>query len=150
MLEEKILSDYKEALKARDALRSSLLSCVRAEIMNTALAKKKNNLDDSEVMSVIKKQIKQHQDSIEQFKKGNRNDLAEKEVKELAILELYLPAQLSEAEVIKTIEEIIAQTGALGLKDMGKVMKEAQARIGASADGKLISEIVKNKLSSPA
>jgi len=146
MLEEKILSDYKEAMKARDAVKSSLLSCVRAEIMNTALAKKKNNLDDGEVMSVIKKQIKQHQDSIEQFKKGNRNDLAEKEIKELAILELYLPAQLSEAEVIKAIEEIIVQTGASGIKDMGKVMKEAQAKIGASADGKLISEIVKNKL----
>jgi len=147
MLEEKILSDYKDAMKARDSVRSSLLSCLRAEIMNTALAKKKNNLDDTEVMSVVKKQIKQHQDSIEQFKKGNRDDLAEKEIKELAILELYLPPQLSESEVIKAIDEIITQTGALGLKDMGKVMKEAQSRIGASADGKLISEIVKSKLS---
>jgi len=149
MLEEKILSDYKEAMKARDTVKISLLSCLRAEIMNSALAKKKNNLDDGEVLAVIKKQIKQHQDSIEQFKKGNRNDLAEKEIKELAILELYLPPQLSEAEVIKAIEEIIVQTAASGPKDMGKVMKEAQSRIGASADGRLISEIVKSKLANP-
>lgn len=146
MLEEKILNDYKEAMKSRDTLKSSLLSCLRAEIMNTALAKKKNNLDDPEVLVVVKKSIKQHQDSIEQFTKGNRSDLADKEIKELKILEGYLPSQLSSGEVTKIIEEIIAQVGALGPKDMGKVMKEAQSRIGSSADGKLVSEIVKKRL----
>lgn len=147
MLEEKILNDYKEAMKARDSLKSSLLSCLRAEIMNVEVAKKKNALDDSEVMGVIKKQIKQHQDSIEQFKNGNRNDLADKEIKELEILQAYLPPQLSEAEVAKAIEDIIKEVSAVGMKDMGKVMKEATAKIGAKADSKLISDLVKRKLS---
>jgi uncharacterized protein len=146
MLEEKILNDYKDAMKARDSLKSSVLSCLRAEIMNTALAKKKNNLDDNEVLAVIKKQVKQHQDSIEQFTKGNRPDLAEKEAKELKILEAYLPAQISADELKKIVEEIIASTAACGMKDMGKVMKEATARVGASADSKALSEMVKAKL----
>ncbi|MFA5156763.1 MAG: GatB/YqeY domain-containing protein [Candidatus Omnitrophota bacterium] len=150
MLEEKILNDYKDAMKARDSLKSSVLSCLRAEIMNTALAKKKNNLDDNEVLAVIKKQVKQHQDSIDQFTKGNRLDLAEKEAKELKILEAYLPAQLSADELKKIVEEIIVSTAASGMKDMGKVMKEATARVGASADSKTLSDLVRAKLASPA
>lgn len=146
MLEEKILNDYKEAMKARDALKSSVLSCLRAEFLNAQVAKKKNSLDDADIIGIVKKQIKQHQDSIEQFKSGNRNDLADKEIKELEILKLYLPPQISEVELKKIIEEIIKVTGAQGLKDMGKVMKEAASRVGQSADGKLISDLVKTKL----
>ena len=89
MLEEKILNDYKEAMKARDSLRSSVLSFLRADMMNTAVSKKKNSLDDTEVVSVIKKQIKQRQDSIEQFTKGGRLEMADKEKKELEILKVY-------------------------------------------------------------
>ncbi|MCM8789862.1 MAG: GatB/YqeY domain-containing protein [Candidatus Omnitrophica bacterium] len=85
LLEEKILKDYQEAMKARDALKSSVLSFLRADFMNLAVAKKKKNLDDSDVISCIKKQIKQRQDSIEQFKQGNRLDMAEKETKEMEI-----------------------------------------------------------------
>lgn len=147
MLEEKIFNDYKDAMKARDSLKSSVLSCLRAEIMNTALAKKKKNLDDNEVLAVIKKQVKQHQDSIEQFNKGGRADLVEKESKELKILEAYLPAQVSLDELKKIVDEIIALTGASSLKDMGKVMKEASSRLGGSADSRAISELVKEKLS---
>ncbi len=150
MLEEKILNDYKTAMKARDSLKSSVLSCLRAEMMNTALAKKKNNLDDNEIIAVIKKQVKQHQDSIEQFNKGSRPDLAQKEAKELEILQAYLPAQVSTEELKKIVDEIIAATGACGPKDMGKVMKEAMARLGASADSKALSDLVKEKLSPPA
>lgn len=150
MLEEKILNDYKEAMKARDGLRSSLLSCLRAEFMNAALAKKKKSLDDNECLAVIKKQAKQHEDSIEQFKQGNRNDLAEKEAKELQILESYLPKQLSQAEVKAVIEEVIGLTEASELKDMGKVMKEAISRLGATTDSKLLSDLVKARLSKPA
>lgn len=150
MLEEKILNDYKTAMKARDSLKSSVLSCLRAEIMNTALAKKKNNLDDNEIIAVIKKQVKQHQDSIEQFNKGSRPDLAEKESKELEILQGYLPAQASTEELKKIVCEIITATGASGMKDMGKVMKEAMARLGTSADSKALSELVREKLSPPA
>jgi uncharacterized protein len=149
-MEKKILDDYKGAMKARDSLKSSVLSCLRAEIMNMALAKKKNNLDDNEVLAVIKKQVKQHQDSIDQFTKGNRLDLVEKEVKELKILEAYLPAQISAEELKKVVEEIIVACGACGMKDMGKVMKEATARVGASADSKALSELVRAKLSAAA
>lgn len=146
-MEEKIFNDYKQAMKARDSLKSSVLSCLRAEIMNTALAKKKDKLDDNEVLAVIKKQVKQHQDSIEQFKKGSRNDLVEKEVKELEILQAYLPAQISEAELAKIVDEAVVLTAAIGPKDMGKVMKEVMAKVGSSADSKMVSELVKVKLS---
>lgn len=149
MLEEKILNDYKTALKARDTLKSSLLSCLRAEFLNAQVAKKKTSLEDTDIITIVKKQIKQHQDSIEQFKNGNRNDLADKEIKELEILKLYLPAQISDAELKVIIEEIVKSTGAQGLKDMGKVMKEATARVGQSADNKLISDLVKLRLSAP-
>ena len=99
MLEEKILSDYKEAMKSRDTMKSSVLSFLRADMMNLAVAKKKKVLDDSEVITVIKKQIKQHQDSIEQFTKGSRLEMAEKEKQELEILKtsclLRFPAMKS-------------------------------------------------------
>ena len=146
MLEEKILNDYKEAMKARDTLKSSVLSFLRADMINLAIAKKKKALDDSEVISVIKKQIKQRQDSIEQFKNGNRLDMADKEAKEMEILKTYLPPELSVDELKKIIEEVISTTGAKEMKDMGRVMKEATAQIVGRADGKLVSDLVKEIL----
>lgn len=146
MLEEKILNDYKEAMKSKDALKSSVLSFLRADMINAAIAKKKNKLDDSEAIAVVKKQIKQRQDSIEQFTKGNRPEMAEKESKELAILKAYLPPEMPEEEIKKIIAEVIAATGAQGMKDMGKVMKEANAKIAGQADGKLVSELVRASL----
>lgn len=150
MLEEKILNDYKEAMKNKDTVKSSTLSFLRAEMMNVAIEKRKKLLDDNEVISVIKRQIKQHQDSIEQFQKGQRLDLVDKETKELKILESYLPPQLSNEEVKKIIEEVIVEVGAQGPGDMGRAMKEVMARIGQSADGKLVSELVKERLSKTA
>jgi len=147
MLEEKILNDYKEAMKKKDTVKSSTLSFLRAEMMNVAIEKRKKALDDNEVISVIKKQIKQHQDSIEQFQRGGRLDLADKETKELGILKFYLPPQLSSEEVKKIIEEVIATVGATGPADMGKVMKEVMSGVGQSTDGKLVSELVKERLS---
>ena len=147
MLEEKILNDYKEAMKSKDALRSSALSFLRSQMMNAAIEKRKKNLDDTEAIVVIKKQIKQRQDSIEQFKKGNRLDLADKETKELEILQSYLPAQMGEEEIKKLIDEAVEQTGAVGIKDMGRVMKEVLAKVGGQADGKVVSDLVKSKLS---
>lgn len=146
MLEEKMLNDYKEAMKARDTLRSSVLSFLRADMINLATAKKKKVLDDSEVISVIKKQIKQRQDAIEQFKIGNRFDMADKETKEIEILKTYLPPELSVDEIKKIIEEVISTTGAKEMKDMGKVMKEVTAKVAARADGKLVSDLVKEIL----
>ena len=148
-LEEKLLNDYKEAMKAKDALKAGALSFLRAELINVAMAKKKKALDDAEVIVVVRKQIKARQDSIEQFKKGNRLDLAEKESKEQEILKEYLPAQLSEEEIKKIIEEIVASVGAQDMKDMGRVMKEVSAKVGQSADGKIVSDLVKARLAKP-
>jgi uncharacterized protein YqeY len=145
-LEEKILNDYKEAMKNKDNIRSSTLSFLRAEMINVAIEKRKKALDDVEVIAVIKKHIKQHQDSIEQFGKGNRQDLVDKETKELEILKLYLPPELPVDQIKKLIEETISLTCAQGMKDMGRVMKEVNAKVAGRADGKLVSDLVKEKL----
>lgn len=147
MLEEKIFNDYKEAMKNRDTLKSSVLSYLRAAMINVAIEKKKKNLDDNDAIAVIKKQVKQRQDSIEQFQKGNRPDLADKEVKELAILKGYLPEEISPEEIKKIIEEAVSLVGASGIKDMGRVMKEVTAKIAGRADSKLVSDLVKERLS---
>jgi uncharacterized protein YqeY len=147
MLEEKILNDYKEAMKAKDALKSSILNFLRSDLKYAAIAKKKDALEDQDVITVIKKHVKQHQDSIEQFKKGNRQDLVDKESKELEILKAYLPEEMPVEEIKKIIEEAIVSTGAQDIKDMGKVMKEANAKIAGRAEGKVVSELVKQRLS---
>ncbi|MDD5238043.1 MAG: GatB/YqeY domain-containing protein [Candidatus Omnitrophica bacterium] len=146
MLEEKIFNDYKEAMKNKDSLKSSVLSFLRADMLNLSTAKRKAKLDDSEIISVIKKQIKQRQDSIEQFNKGNRVDMAQKEAKELEILKAYLPPELPVEEIKKIIEEAVSSTEAQGIKDMGKVMKEVTAKIKGQADGKVVSDLVKERL----
>jgi hypothetical protein len=150
MLEEKILDDYKAAMKARETLKSSVLSFLRADIINVAVAKKKKALDDAEVVSVIKKQIKQRQDSIEQFTNGNRLDMADKEKSELQILKTYLPAELPPEELKKIIETVILEIEAKDMKDMGRVMKEVTAKVAGQADGKLVSDLVREQLSKPA
>lgn len=147
MLEEKIFNDYKEAMKARDALRSSVLSFLRAELLNVAVAKKKTALEDAEAVAVIKRQIKQRQDSIEQFAKGGRQEMADKEKKEQEILQGYLPPEMPAEEIKKVIEEVVAATDASGIKDIGRVMKEVSAKIAGRADGKLVSDLVREKLS---
>ena len=150
MLEEKILNDYKEAMKSRDALKSSILSLLRAEMMNTAIAKKKNKLDDAEITSVIRKQVKQHQDSIEQFTKGLRQELADKEKKELDVLRTYLPPEMPQDEIARLIDETALAISAQGIKDMGRLMKEISAKIAGKADPKFVSDMVRAKLSGPA
>ncbi len=148
MLEEKIMVDYKEAMKNKNSLKSSILSFLRAQFMNLVLEKKKDKLDDADCMSVIRKLIKQHQDSIEQFTKGVRLDLVDKETKELEILKSYLPKELGLDEVKRLIEESILLTGAAGMKDMGKVMKEVMAKAAGACDNKLVSDLIKLRLTS--
>ena len=150
MLADNIFNDYKEAMKARDTLKSSVLSFLRAEMLNQATAKKKDKLDDAEIFVVIKKQIKQRQDSIEQFTKGGRVDAAEKEKKELGILKSYLPEEMSVEQIKGLIEEAVLSTGACGMKDMGKLMKELTGKIAGKADGKLVSDLVRQRLSTPS
>lgn len=146
MLEEKILDDFKKAMKDKDALKVSTLSFLRAELKNAAIDKRKQALDDTEAIAVIKKQIKQRQDSIEKFKQGSRQDLADKESKELEILKLYLPQGVSEEEIRAAVDGVIKATGASSAQDMGKVMKELLSKFAGSADNKLVSEIVKARL----
>ena len=150
MLVEKIFNDYKEAMKSRDSLKSSVLSFLRADMLNLATAKKKDKLLDAEIIIVIRKQIKQRQDSIQQFTQGGRLEMADKEKKELDILKTYLPAELAVEEVKRFIEEVIMATGASGLKDMGRVMQELTVKLAGGADGRLVSDLVKQRLSSPA
>lgn len=150
MLEDRLMNDYKEAMKAKDTLKSSVLSFLRAQLKNAAIDKRKDSLDDSECLAVIKKQIKERQESIEQFTKGLRQDLADKEAKELEILKSYLPPQLTSDEVKKIIEEVVLSVGAQGPKDMGRVMKELTARVAGHSDGKLLSDLVKERLAKAA
>lgn len=145
-LEEKILEDFKQAMKSKDSLRVSILSFLRAQFSYLALEKKKNALDDSDCLGVIKRLIKQHQDSIEQFRQGNREDLVEKEERELAILKGYVPEELSAEDIARLVDAAVIATGAAGMKDMGKVMKEVLEQAAGRADNKTVSALVRERL----
>ena len=147
MLEEKILEDFKQAMKDKDAPRVSTLSFLRSELKNIAIEKRAAKLEDVDVLTAIKKQIKQRQDSIEQFTAGSRADLVEKESKELEILKSYLPEQLSEGKIKEIIDQVVTSVGAKTAQDMGKVMKELLPKLSGRADNKLVSELVKQRLS---
>lgn len=147
MLEEQIGRDYIQAMKDRDRIRSSTLSFLRAQMKNVIIEKKADNLKDDEVIAVIKKQIKQRQDSITQYEKGGRQDLADKEAAELAILKGYLPEEMAAEELEGLVAEAIKEAQAASMKDMGKVMKIVAEKTQGKADNKLVSELVKKALS---
>jgi len=140
-LTEQIRADLTESMKARTAERTSTLRMLQAAIKNEQI-NVGHELSDEEAMSVIRKGIKQRQDSVEQYQKGNLPELAAKEQSEIEILKTYMPPELSQSELESGLREIIASTGAQSKKDMGKVMKEATARYKGRADGKKIQEIV--------
>ncbi len=144
-LSDQVRADLTESMKARSAERTSVLRMLQAAIKNEQI-NVQHELSDEEVMTVLRKAVKQRQDSIEQYTKGNRPDLAAKEESELQILKTYLPPELSDDEIESGVREIIASTGAQSKKDMGKVMKEATARYKGRADGKKIQEIVSRLL----
>ena len=137
----------KEALKSKDSARASVLNFLRSNLLNSAKEKKKERLEDPEVIAVLKKQVKQIQDSIEQFKKGGRQDLVDKEANELEILKEYLPEQLSQDKIQSIVDEVIGELSATSMKDMGAVMKEVTQRTSGAADGKVVSGLVKSRLS---
>lgn len=147
-LEDKITQDYVQAMKARDPFTSSVLSFLRAQIKNVKVDKRLETLPDGDVISVIKSQAKQRQDSISQFKAGHRTDLAQKEEKELVILKNYLPPEMPTEKLQNIIEEAVAASGAASMKDMGRVMKDVLGRVGGQADNQTISALVKERLSS--
>lgn len=146
-LEQQIDKDYIQAMKDRDSVKSSALSFLRSQIKYARIELKTDKVEDKEIINVLKKQIKQRQDSIEQFRQGGRADLVGKEETELGLLKSYLPAEMSEEDIRKIIQDVIKASGAATIKDMGKVMKEAGAQLAGRADNKLVSEIVKSELS---
>jgi uncharacterized protein len=145
-LREQISADLKEAMKAKDAPKLSAIRMVQAAFKNREIELRPNAMPEEEYMSVIKKLVKQRKESIEQFQAAGRQDLVDAESAELKLLETYLPAQLSREQIEKIVSDVVKETGASTVKDMGKVMKEAQARAGGQADNKLMSEIIKSKL----
>ena len=147
MLEERLNKDYIQAMKDRDSVKSSTLSFLRASVKNVRIEKRIEKVEDADVIVVIKKQVKQRQDSIEQYKAGNRMDLAQKEEAELAVLKSYLPEELSEEKISQIIREVIKETQASSIKDMGKIMKPVMDKTAGRADNKLVSELVKKILS---
>lgn len=144
-LTETIRADMTESMKAREAERLSTLRMLLAAVKNEQIEIKRE-LTDEEALVLIRKAVKQRLDSIDQYTKGNRSDLADKETRELEILKTYLPPELSEQELETGLREIVASTGASSKKDFGKVMKEATARFKGRADGKTIQEIVSRLL----
>ena len=144
-LTEQIRADLTEAMKAREAERTSTLRMLQSAV-KYAQIEGGHELGDDEALAVIRKAVKQRQDSIEQYTKGNRPDLADKERREMDILKTYLPPELADEEIESGLREIVAATGAQSKKDMGKVMKEATARYKGRVDGKKIQEIVSRLL----
>ena len=145
-LVEKIDEDLKFALKAHDTLRVSILRFLKASLLNLSIEKRVQRLEDGDVLEVIAKLIKQHQDSIEGFTKGKREDLVEKETKELEILKSYCPKEASRDELLQWIQEAIEDCGANGIQDLGKVMKLLILKTKGKADGKVVNELVRQAL----
>ena len=144
-LREQIDTDIKGAMKSGAKDKQSALRMLSAALKNKQIDKKRP-LTDDEVAETVRSLIKQRKDSIEQFAKGGRQDLVDKEAAEVPVLEVYLPKQLLREEVEKIVREAIARTGAQGAKDMGKVMKALVPILAGRADNKLVSELVKNAL----
>ncbi len=144
-LREQIDADTKDALKAGAKDKLSTLRMLNAALKNKQIDKRRP-LTEEEVIETVRSLIKQRKDSIEQFEKGGRRDLVEKETAEVAVLEVYLPQQLSREELETMVRDAVTSTGAAGAKDMGKVMKALIPLVGGRADGKLVSELVKHAL----
>ena len=145
-LAERIQKDLVDAMRAKDELRLSVLRGIKAAIKHREVEKIRA-LDDAESIQIIQTLVKQRKESIEQFTKGNRPELAHKETKELAILESYLPAGASHDEMNAAIDKAIADTNATSIKQMGAVVKAAKSHLeGKSVDGKALSDLVRDRL----
>jgi len=134
------------AAKAKDKLKLSALRMIKNALHNKEIDMKRE-LGEPEILQVLSSLGKQRQDSIEQFRKGGRTDLVEKEEAELKIIQGFMPEQMSEKDIAEVIEQAVAEVGASGVKDMGKVMKALMPKVAGKADGKLVSELVKKRLS---
>ena len=146
MLKQKLADDLKQALRGEDKLRRSVIRLVMAAIKNAEIARQ-TTLDDTDILGIIAKETRQRHESIDAFKQGNRPDLVAQEEAELAILNEYLPQQISREEIIQAARQIIDEVGAQGIRDKGKVMPQLIAQLKGKADGREINAVVTELLS---
>lgn len=142
MLKEKLMEDLKESMKNKDTVRKNTVQMVRASILQ--IEKDKGiEVEDSKIIDIIVKEVKTKKDALKDFEKAERQDLIDLTNREIEVLQEYLPKQLSRDEVKEEVQKIITEIGATSMKDMGAIMKEAKAKMGASAEGKTINEVAK-------
>jgi len=146
-LKQKLSEDLKQAMRGGDTVKRNTLRMLLSAMNNAEIARQ-TKLEDGDIIGVIAKEVKQHHESIEAFKQGNRPDLVEKEEAELTVLQGYLPQQMGREEVIEAARKVIAEVGAEGPRDKGKVMSKLMAQLKGRADGREINEIVSQLLSS--
>lgn len=145
MLKEKLMEDLKESMKTKDTVRKNAVQMVRASILQ--IEKDKGiEVEDEKIIDIIAKEVKTKRDALKDFEKAERQDLIDLTNREIGILQEYLPKQLSRDEVKAEVQKIISEIGATSMKDMGAIMKEAKAKMGASAEGKTINEVAKEIL----
>lgn len=145
MLKEKLLADLKQSMKDKNVVRKNTVQMVRAGILQIEKDTGKE-VDDNKIIEIIAKEMKTKKDAIKDFEKAGRQDLVDQTNDEMKVLEEYLPKQLSKEEIKEIVEKVIKDVGATSIKDMGIVMKEAKAKIGAGADGRKINEVAKELL----
>ena len=145
MLKEKLLADLKQSMKDKNVVRKNTVQMVRAGILQVEKDTGKE-VDDNKIIDIIAKEMKTKKDAIKDFERAGRQDLVDQTNEEMRVLEEYLPKQLSKEEIKEIVEKVIKDVGATSIKDMGIVMKEAKAKIGAGADGRTINEVVKELL----
>ena len=142
MLKEKLMEDLKESMKNKDTVRKNTVQMVRASILQ--IEKDKGiEVEDSKIIDIIAKEVKTKKDALKDFEKAERQDLIDLTNREIEVLQEYLPKQLSRDEVKVEVQKIITEIGATSMKDMGAIMKEAKAKMGASVEGKTINEVAK-------
>lgn len=145
MLKEELMAALKDAMKEKDEIKKNTVQMVRAGILQ--IEKDKGiEVDDAKIIEIIAKEVKSKRDAIVEFERGGRQDLVDQTNREIEILSGYLPKQLSKEEIVAEVKKIVEKLGATSMKDMGPVMKEAKAAIGAAADGRAINEVVKELL----
>ena len=145
MLKEKLLEDLKVSMRDKNVIRKNTVQMIRAAILQIE-KDTGNEIDDEKIIDIIAKEMKKKKDAMVDFEKAERQDLIDQTNEEMKVLEEYLPKQLSKDEIKEIVSKVIEETGATSMKDMGIVMKEAKAKIGAGADGKTINEVVKELL----
>jgi uncharacterized protein YqeY len=145
-LEERLIDEMKQAMKSSDKLRLSTIRMIRSAVKNKEIELRKK-LDDGEILRVVQGMMRKGEESVEQFQSGGRADLVEKEKKEIEILKSFLPQAIEQEEILRIIDQSIEETQASSLKDLGKVMKSVMPKLGGKADGRLINQLVRERLS---